>query len=420
MDKILLVEDSAAVGLFVKRRIEADLQGEVQVDWARTLSEARDALSRGDAPYFAALVNLQLPDCTPGEGVDLAIAARVATIALTSDLDEDARRGVWSRGVADYILMEGEQSLDQMVSTVRRLYRNRGTRILIVDDSPSYRMLLESLLRTHLYEVRSASDGPAALQALADDPEIRMVITDYNMPGMDGCHLTRCIRATHRKDDMAIIGISASEDSQTPARFLKSGANDFVTKPLSPEEFYCRVGQTMEMVELVQEIRATATRDYLTHLHNRRFLFEAGVKILEKARRDDSPLVVAMMDIDYFKKVNDTYGHQAGDHTLVHVARLLQARFRTSDVVSRFGGEEFCVLAPGMGTEHAFRIFDEVRAALEATAVETGAASIRTTISIGVCTTVCPTLEGMINRADALLYQAKAGGRNRVVIDVTE
>ena len=128
------------------------------------------------------------------------------------------------------------------------------------------------------------------------------------------------------------------------ARFIKVGANDFITKPFQPEEFYCRVTQNIDLIEKTQALVDAATKDFLTGLYNRRFFFEKGVGKLERARRERKSVALAMLDIDHFKSVNDTYGHDVGDEVLQVVSKTLQDSARADDLVARLGGEEFCVL----------------------------------------------------------------------------
>lgn len=157
-----------------------------------------------------------------------------------------------------------------------------------------------------------------------------------------------------------------------------------------------------------------ATTDFLTGLHNRRQLLRLGVPLLAGARRHGTALAVAMLDIDHFKRINDTWGHDAGDEVLARVGQLLKARFRTSDVVARFGGEEFCIIAPGLAPEGAFALFDAFRQQLAAETFAFGGEQIAITISIGVSTTPVDNIDTMIAAADTQLYRAKLQGRNRV------
>jgi diguanylate cyclase (GGDEF)-like protein len=162
-----------------------------------------------------------------------------------------------------------------------------------------------------------------------------------------------------------------------------------------------------------------ATTDFLTGLNNRRQLLRQGIPLLAGAQRSGTPLTVAMLDIDHFKQVNDAYGHDAGDMVLKHIGNLLKDRFRRSDIVARYGGEEFCVLAPQLDPEQAFELFDEFRNELAKQTIMVQGHPLVITVSIGVTTVLCDSLDEMIAKADDLLYSAKQAGRNRVVISNT-
>lgn len=159
-----------------------------------------------------------------------------------------------------------------------------------------------------------------------------------------------------------------------------------------------------------------STTDYLTGLDNRRQLLRLGVQLAAGAHRTHAQLAVAMLDIDYFKRINDTWGHDAGDEVLRRIGQLLKTRFRASDVVARFGGEEFCIIATGLSAEATFELFDGFRRQLEAETFEFGGKKVTITISIGISSEVRNNIDAMISAADALLYRAKEAGRNRVLL----
>ena len=159
-----------------------------------------------------------------------------------------------------------------------------------------------------------------------------------------------------------------------------------------------------------------ATTDFLTGLDNRRQLLRLGVPLIAGAHRHGTPLAVAMLDIDHFKRVNDTWGHDAGDEVLARIGQMLKTGFRSSDVVARFGGEEFCVIAPGLAPQEAFALFDAFRCELSKETFEFCGETVSITISIGVSTAVVDNIDTMIAAADAELYRAKQQGRNRVLV----
>lgn len=415
MKKILVVEDSSFFGRMLKNKLAAETGAKVR--WVTTMAEAV-TLVRDDASEFvAAIVNFNLPDAPRGEIVAQLVAYDIPVIVFTSVVSKEIRDQIWTEKVVDYVLKEGVQSLDYLVALLRRLERNPHTEVLVVDDSALPREAIAALLRVHRYNVFEAADGREALQIMAEHPQIKLVITDFHMPNMDGFELTQALRKQWSKDDMAIIGISARGDNVMAARFLKCGANDFMVKQaFLTEEFYCRVSQNMENLENIAAIRAASVTDFLTGLPNRRNLFDSGVKAWQKAAETGSALACAMFDIDHFKQINDRFGHDAGDLAIQHVAEILRESLPAEAIVARIGGEEFCALLP-QDSEDAAECCESIRRSLELSALEVPGSeeSMRLTISIGLTTEPGASLEEMINAADILLYQAKDQGRNRLV-----
>ncbi|MBF0425793.1 MAG: diguanylate cyclase [Magnetococcales bacterium] len=420
-EKILLLEDSRLLASTLKREIEKRLA--CQVTLASSFREAEGLLDHDQqrSSYTLAILDLTLPDATQEEIVERFRDAAIPSIVMTSKFDESQREFVFLRGVIDFILKDGPASLEYLFSLLDRLHRNRGVKILVVDDSRSARNQMKRMLEKHNFVVLEAGDGAEALKLLNQDNEdVRLVVTDYTMPIMDGYELTRAIRQKWSKDRMGILGISSHGVNVLSARFLKVGANDFLGKPFLEEEFTCRVTRNVENLERIQALEDAAIRDFLTGLHNRRFLREVGSQLFSGLRGGKLTLAVAVLDVDFFKKVNDTHGHDAGDAVLKAMGAILKRHFSSSDVVARIGGEEFCVLVANQAEPALQALFEALRAKVqEATIIHAGVV-VPVTISIGVTVHKADSLDAMINQADAALYAAKQGGRNRVVFHVPQ
>lgn len=412
MVRILLVDDGKVIPSVLKKKIENELH--FTVDWVQSYSKTVTLIEKKESDFLAALVCLYLPDAPDGEIVDYVISKKIPTIVFTGEINEKIREKIWSKKVVDYVFKEGGHNIDYIISLVRRLNLNRFIKILVVDDSRLFRTQICDLLKIHLYNVLEARNGAEALKALGENPDIKMVITDYNMPEMDGSQLTWKIREKFSKQDLAIIGISG--DNTLSSRFIKIGANDFINKEFFSEEFYCRITQNIENIEHIAEIRDASNKDYLTGLFNRRYFFDLGSKLFANAKRMNMKILAAMIDIDYFKHVNDKYGHDAGDDVLKAVSDILKFRFRETDIVARFGGEEFCILASNMNDDQIFTIFDNIRKKIESTDINIRNNKLNITVSIGICNKLPESLNEMIKEADTMLYQAKTAGRNKVLI----
>lgn len=413
--KILVVEDSALFAGAIVKKIENQLTLECVV--ANSFQQARELFEHGEDNFAIAILDLTLPDAPDGEIVDYVISKSIPVIVITGDFTDDTREHILKKDVVDYILKEGPSSLDQVVSVIRRIRRNQSSKILVVDDSKVSRLAVKKLLETQRITVVEAADGLEALEQLEKHPDVKIVVTDYNMPEMDGFELSARIREQHPMDKLAIIGLSAHGNPLLSAKFLKQGANDFLAKPYANEEFFWRVNQNIEMLHYIESLKKSAIEDYLTGLYNRRYFFSVGEKLFQNAHRDNLQLTTAMFDIDHFKRINDTFGHGIGDLVIKNVAETLTEGFRASDVLCRFGGEEFCLLATNMRSQETFFHFEQIRKTIAEQQFKSGSDIVDFTISIGVTTRLAGTLEETINRADELLYQAKAEGRNRVILE---
>lgn len=246
MENILIVEDSKLFSMVLKREIEQQLP--VQVTLASSMAEAKPLIITAHQ-YFLSLLDLNLPDAGNGEVVDLVRQYEIPIIVFSGSFDEKTRQYLQTKNVIDYIPKANRASIKQIVALIKRILTNRSTPLLVVDDSRTARHYVLQLLRRHEFPVYEASNGVEALQVLAEHPDIKLIITDYNMPQMDGFELIGQLRQQFDKQTLAIIGISTAVNKHLSAHFIKQGANDFINKPFEIEEFYCRIYQNVEMIE---------------------------------------------------------------------------------------------------------------------------------------------------------------------------
>lgn len=410
---VLVVENSHSYAGMVAEAIRERLG--LPVTAVSSLAEARRALSASDR-YFLVLTGLVLSDADQNTIVDTFASRGLPTVVVSGVYDEAIRQRIIGRSVIDCVLKNAPGNIDYLVWLVQRLDRNRRIAALVVDDSSTARAITAAMLALYGFRVVEASEGAEALRLLAADKDIRLVVVDYQMPGMDGIEFTRRVRELHARDKLAIVGISGSDQrGALVAQFLKNGANDFLHKPFSREEFFCRISQNADNLELIGTLQDLATKDFLTGLPNRRHFLDQARQLFDAAKAAQRPLAAAMLDIDHFKHINDTWGHEAGDAALRAVAATVALAATSQDLVARFGGEEFCLLAPDMPPEIAMRRFERLRQAIADLRIPYGDSTIALTVSIGVCPGLRDSLHAMLSDADRLLYLAKAGGRNRVV-----
>jgi diguanylate cyclase (GGDEF)-like protein len=414
MSHVLIVEDSKAVAQLVGSSIE-DSMDNVTVVITDNMTDAIAAIESHD-DWLVAIVGLYLLDAPKGEIVDLMKSYNLPVIVLTGEMNESVRQEILRKNVIDYVIKRNKSEIEYVANLVKRIENNRQTWILVVDDSLSQRIFITQLLEAHQYNVLEAEDGQAALAVMDKHPEISVVISDYEMPVMNGIELLGQIRERFARDKVSVIGISSSADENLSALLLKAGANDFLRKPFIVEEFYCRISQNVEIIEQMNYIKDASNRDYLTKLYNRRYFFRAGEQIHMQAKDKQIYLCAAMIDIDYFKDFNDAYGHAAGDEAIRMVASTIQSSVPQSSVVARYGGEEFCVLLHSTAARNFSPIFEKLRKRIESQQVEYNNKKIPLTVSVGVSEKLGNSLEDMLNNADKLLYRAKESGRNRVVL----
>ena len=400
--RILIVEDTPTIA-----RVQKHIAQKVgyEVDIAQSLAETKELISKHH--YFCAVVDFILPDAPQGEAVPCTIAADIPTIVMTGNIDKHTRDTVEKYPIIDYIIKSNKRAL-------YRLPRNKHVKVLVVDDSASTRQYICSLLTRHKYQILQAADGLEALKELESTPDISVIITDKEMPNMGGIELCNEIRRIYSNNEKAIIGISGATSSNLSALFLKSGANDYLYKPFNSEEFYCRLSQNVDMLEHIETIKRQANTDYLTKLPNRRYFFEEANKSLKQFKKAKAPAMLAMLDIDHFKAINDTYGHDAGDEVLKGLAVCFNKYFE-NQLVARLGGEEFAVFFTELTEQEALKRLESFRLFIELNSHEFSQAQIKFTLSIGFSHSETYQIDELLKQADLKLYKAKESGRNKVV-----
>jgi diguanylate cyclase (GGDEF)-like protein len=299
--------------------------------------------------------------------------------------------------------------------------------ILVVDDTPANLTLLAKILTEAGYSVRVAPNGTLALQSAFSQPP-DLILLDIRMPEPDGYNVCRSLKTHPLTADIAVIFLSALSSSEDKLRGFDSGAVDYITKPFDSHEVLARVSTHLKLrslqAELIEkntalqkantELERLATTDSLTGLHNRRAIQQKAEVCMTCAKRYGTPYSVIMFDIDHFKSINDTKGHDAGDRVLQTVAQCVQTVLRDSDILARWGGEEYLVLAPQSDAAESARVAERLRQIISSTQVDDIG---QITASFGVADFHDgDTFEKVILMADKAMYQAKQAGRNRVAV----
>jgi len=297
--------------------------------------------------------------------------------------------------------------------------------ILIIDDVDYVRShILGALKKVGLFEhFREARDGIAGFKTLiASKPDV--VICDLDMPRIDGFKFLQMVNSRKELKDIPIILITGREDQDLKIKGLENGACDYLTKPFDIEELVARVKVQLKVKALQDELkksnellRELSDTDPLTHLYNRRYLTKILNGELTRTTRNGEDLAFIILDIDNFKKVNDTYGHQNGDTVLSAVADVIRLGRRGYDIAVRYGGEEFVLVLPGTSLQGGKIVAEQIRKIVQTISLEPPLDKLIVTISAGVSTfpaTRVDDADSLIREADEALYRAKKNGRNRV------
>ena len=411
--KILIIEDSVSIINTLKNFIQNELN-DVQIFVAKSMKESATLLLEQKGKFDIVLADLGLPDAPNGEVVEFIAKFSLPTVILTGTNNDDIETKFRNKNIVDYVIKDGISALSYASSIVKRILNNSKIKVLVVDDSKTFLEQIKALLRRYRFQALTALNGEEALKLLEENRDIKIVLTDYLMPKINGLELTKRIRKEFTKDEISIIIVSNDLSRKIPAKFLKYGANDFIYKGFSNEEFFARINSNIEILELFDELKNKANKDYLTGMYNRRYLFDSGKKLYEEYKNKSKSFAVALIDIDKFKNINDTYGHNMGDIAIKEVAIILNKYVDKDALISRMGGEEFCMFIYDKKEEEVKNLLEQIRVGFEKNEIQVGDLKLEFTVSIGCSLEYGESLDEMIQKADIGLYDAKNSGRNKV------
>lgn len=427
---ILIVDDDLSVQLRLKSLL---LHDGMQVRTARSCAEAVAEIDA--AMPDGAIVDLQLPD-GPGYTIVRALRARehadrgqfardddpgdgahraaVIIVSLTDFLDnaEAIRAG------ADACFEKpGESDWEGIVRKLHHLLERQGEeqqRVLVVEDDAAQSKKVRVVLESAGYHVR-VCDAPRHFNSVLSEYKPDLILMDINLPEISGYDLAKYVRQDDQYVTLPIVFLTSENDEKARIDTVRAGGDAHLTKPVKNEVLIANVAARLERARFLKTL---LNRDGLTRLLTHTSFMEQAASIVAQKRRDRTAASLAMIDIDHFKTVNDTYGHQAGDRVLVSLASLLRRHLRRSDIVGRYGGEEFAVLLSHVHEHEATRLL--LRLLHEFTSREHRAPNgevFRVTFSAGVATLDhdAMDLQRWLEAADATLYAAKRAGRNRVI-----
>jgi diguanylate cyclase (GGDEF)-like protein len=292
-------------------------------------------------------------------------------------------------------------------------------KILVVDDDASTARLVRGWYKDQPVEILEAKDGDEGIRrAIGEKPDI--ILMDLSMPGIDGFEASRRLKADPATSDIPVILLSAHREPRTKREGFEAGIDHYVEKPFDLDEMDARIRSMLQKSKTYLKLQVEATVDEKTGLANYRVFYKKLREEWERSERYKLPLSIVMLDLDDFKKVNDSHGHPAGDKVLREFAMLVSGGARGTDLAARYGGEEFAMILPHTDRERAERVAERVRAAVADFSFLEPDHPLRVTVSAGVATfTSSPDIasaEQLVAAADRALYAAKKAGKNRVVV----
>lgn len=341
-----------------------------------------------------------------GQALPIFFTASSSDFTLRLAAVRAGGRGYFTRPIDVGLLID---QIDQMT---QRVITEPYT-VMIVDDSPLMAEVYALALRAAGMRVVTTTDPLEAPMLLAEQPP-DLILLDVYMPGCNGQELAAVIRQQPEYHSIPIVFLSGETDRSAQLAALAQGGDDFLTKPINLEHLVAAISSR---IQRARAMRSLMVRDSLTGLFNHSVTQDLLIREVARARRSNQPLSVVLIDIDHFKQVNDRYGHQAGDRVLKSLARLLRQRLRATDLIGRYGGEEFLIVMPETRAASAAMVIDSLRERFAHIEHQREGAPLRVTFSAGVAEWMQGMeASGLIEKADAALYQAKRHGRNQVLI----
>ena len=445
--RILVVDDSQTIRMQIREELE---QGGYEVVEAKNGLEALIFAASPTPPDLITL-DIEMPKMDGFETCrklrethyarffNKSEDYRVSIIFITgNDTLEDRNKG-FELGAVDFITKPFQKG--EVLTAVNKILNppeaQSGIKALVADDNIVARKIASLCLSREGIEVFEAEDGEQAYDIIRNSGQrMDIVLTDLVMPNMDGMQLCRKIRQDLGKQDIPIIVLTAMSDLSGILDVFKVGASDYLVKPFSKEELLARINVHIERSQVNRQLRKTikllkeanekieklSILDPLTGCYNRGYLNKQILMELKRSTRYEKPCSIILTDIDHFKQVNDTFGHQVGDAVLIQFVKNLQDIVRSeSDWIARYGGEEFLIVLPETTVSNAEIVAEKLRIAVSSQPLRCGDHQVSITASFGV-TGFDPdakipaiTLEQMLKAADENLYRAKDDGRNRVV-----
>ena len=410
--KLLIIEDDKFYANNLQKEIKSKLNYDVDV--VNSFEELK-LLNLNN--YHIIISDVFMEDYDEKYIEENIIPLKIPIILITAFPDKILKEKIQKLNPIDFIVKTESNKFDYIIDKLKILKYTKDKQCLIVDDSKTATLINMLSLKKHYFfkDIITAKDGAEGLIKLKENKNIKLILTDYEMPNMNGAEFIKNVRKKYNLDEKIIIAISSNSEKDISTQLLKAGANDFLTKPFNDEELICRVDNTLKISLLLDEIKDLAYKDTLSGLYNRRYFFDIANKMFLTSLRENKEITIIMFDIDHFKNINDTYGHQIGDIVIQKTSEVLKNNIRKNDIACRYGGEEFVIFLYDCNIENGYKIAEKIRKTIENQTLQIENQTIKYTISAGV-SQKGNNIEEIIKNADENLYKAKET-RNKVVKD---
>ncbi len=414
MANILVVDDSKTILQGLENTIKNKLGFNVYT--AASMKECSDVLLKQKGKFDLALLDYGLPDAPNGEIINFIKKFKIPSIVLTGTKLEKDNPLFKNNNLIDYIIKNGSYAIEYSVSVVNRFILNSKIEVLVIDDSKTFAAKMQALCMKYNLKTIVNYSAKEALETVKQRPNIKLILVDYMMPEMDGLEFTMQLRKNYKKDEIALIALSGMSEKEIVASFLKYGANDFLYKDFSNEEFFARVNNNLEVLELFTATQDKAKKDFLTGVFNKNYLLNIGQEIYDIAKVKKELLAVVLIDIDRFQTINESYGHEVGDNAIVLLSELLLKSLNKDSIIARLGADQFCILLRNRPYAEIYQIFDEFKEVVKKEQIDVHQGKINFSISIGANVNFDDCLEDMIENADEALANAKHKGGDSVAM----
>lgn len=413
--RLLLIEDSRVFSTLILYEMQ-DSQG-VTVTHCGSLSAVTRALET--EAFDVAVLDLNLPDAPNCEALDQVLSRDIPSIVFTGSFNDRTRDEVMAHGVVDCIIKSHPDSTAAVVCAVDRLLTSAGMSILVVDEDEARRDALEAYLCRQNFDVRAASSAEEAV-LMAMGAGLDLIVSESVSDDASAFAVLRQLSMLDRDVTVPVIAVASVRTPARAAQFLNAGGADFLTRDTANDEFVSRMHRAVSVNRRIEALQQLASRDYLTDLYNRRYFFQQGQRIVDQCFHRGAVSSIAILDIDHFKRLNDTFGHEVGDLVLQSVARALRSFVGAEHLLARLGGEEFGVLFNGLDIHAASVYAERMRETLARMRIVTDDEDLSITVSIGLAPIEhTEVFDNCLHAADQFLYMAKHAGRNRIFSELT-